>query len=418
MRPRHLSTLLLFASTPALAQPALIPIPILPGTTNTRVIPRAISADGGIVVGSDDSRSSSAPFVAFIWQPQTGPQLIPGLEGWDDSMALAVSAVGPTVIGSGTSGGTFIGHGFRWTPGGGITAFPVPPGGTSGWQDVWAMTPDATVVVGYSSPNIPTRWGPSGAEALPLLPGSNGGTADAVTPDGRIVVGYSLPPGGQPSMATIWRPGALPELLGGFTSWPMTMARAVSADGTSLVGEAANSSGWGAAFRWTSAQGLDLTGPVSPADVDSGLESMSADGRVAVGFSAANHGLMGYRAAIWRDELGFRYLSDVLANEYHADLGNWTLLTATAITPDGASIIGTGTRDGTVIEGWLIHLACYPNCDNSTTPPLLNVNDLICFLNKFAAGDPYANCDQSTAPPTLNVLDFTCFLSRFAAGCP
>src|SRR5207247_1980432 len=51
---------------------------------------------------------------------------------------------------------------------------------------------------------------------------------------------------------------------------------------------------------------------------------------------------------------------------------------------------------------------CYPNCDGSTIPPVLNINDFICFLNKFAAADPYANCDNSTTPPILNVLDFIC----------
>ena len=30
----------------------------------------------------------------------------------------------------------------------------------------------------------------------------------------------------------------------------------------------------------------------------------------------------------------------------------------------------------------------------------------------------YANCDGSTTPPVLNVLDFNCFINRFAAGCP
>jgi hypothetical protein len=60
---------------------------------------------------------------------------------------------------------------------------------------------------------------------------------------------------------------------------------------------------------------------------------------------------------------------------------------------------------------------CYPNCDNSTTPPVLNVLDFSCFLNRFAAGDTYANCDNSTTPPVLNVLDFSCFLNAFAAGC-
>jgi hypothetical protein len=50
--------------------------------------------------------------------------------------------------------------------------------------------------------------------------------------------------------------------------------------------------------------------------------------------------------------------------------------------------------------------------------PVLNITDFTCFLNRFAAGDPYANCDDSTASPALNVLDFVCYLNRFAAGCP
>ena len=29
---------------------------------------------------------------------------------------------------------------------------------------------------------------------------------------------------------------------------------------------------------------------------------------------------------------------------------------------------------------------CYANCDNSTTPPVLNVSDFICFQGQFAAG--------------------------------
>ncbi|MBL9030378.1 MAG: hypothetical protein JNM80_01550 [Phycisphaerae bacterium] len=71
----------------------------------------------------------------------------------------------------------------------------------------------------------------------------------------------------------------------------------------------------------------------------------------------------------------------------------------------GADIVG---RSG---------VGCYPNCDTSTQPPYLNVNDYICFNERFAAGDSFANCDESTTPPILNVLDFVCFMNRFAAGC-
>jgi hypothetical protein len=56
--------------------------------------------------------------------------------------------------------------------------------------------------------------------------------------------------------------------------------------------------------------------------------------------------------------------------------------------------------------------------DGSSSSPVLNVNDFICFQAKFAAGDPYANCDGSTAPPVLNVNDFICFQQSLAAGCP
>ena len=62
-------------------------------------------------------------------------------------------------------------------------------------------------------------------------------------------------------------------------------------------------------------------------------------------------------------------------------------------------------------------VTCYANCDGSTTPPVLNVADFTCFLQKFAAADSYANCDASTVEPVLNVADFTCFLQRFASGC-
>jgi hypothetical protein len=60
---------------------------------------------------------------------------------------------------------------------------------------------------------------------------------------------------------------------------------------------------------------------------------------------------------------------------------------------------------------------CYPNCDGSTTVPVLTVLDFSCFLNRFFAGDPYANCDGSTTAPVLNVQDFGCFLNSFATGC-
>jgi len=68
-------------------------------------------------------------------------------------------------------------------------------------------------------------------------------------------------------------------------------------------------------------------------------------------------------------------------------------------------------------EGGTPPSTCYPNCDQSTQVPFLNVLDFNCFLNAFSSGNTYANCDHSTTPPTLNVLDFNCFLNAFSSGC-
>jgi hypothetical protein len=58
--------------------------------------------------------------------------------------------------------------------------------------------------------------------------------------------------------------------------------------------------------------------------------------------------------------------------------------------------------------------SCYADCDYSGA---VSVNDLACFLQRFVLKDLYANCDGSTTQPVLNVEDFVCFQQRFAAGC-
>lgn len=70
-----------------------------------------------------------------------------------------------------------------------------------------------------------------------------------------------------------------------------------------------------------------------------------------------------------------------------------------------------------VVRGFNAPPACYANCDGTLAPPYLNVNDYICFQQKFASGDTSANCDGSTTAPVLNVNDFVCFQAKYAQGC-
>jgi len=74
-------------------------------------------------------------------------------------------------------------------------------------------------------------------------------------------------------------------------------------------------------------------------------------------------------------------------------------------------IVGTQGRGA-----WLVPIVyCYADFDDSGA---VNINDYIAFLNGFAAGDPRANCDGSSVPPVLNINDFICFSIAAANGCP
>jgi hypothetical protein len=96
-----------------------------------------------------------------------------------------------------------------------------------------------------------------------------------------------------------------------------------------------------------------------------------------------------------------------ISNAQPGDAGHYTCRLSTSC--------GTATSSsGTLV----VTAACYANCDGSTVAPVLNVNDFVCFQQRFAAGNAYANCDGSTVAPVLNVNDFVCFQQRFAAGCP
>jgi hypothetical protein len=106
---------------------------------------------------------------------------------------------------------------------------------------------------------------------------------------------------------------------------------------------------------------------------------------------------------------GVHTLALTIRDLSHLDNGNYRLQAANACWD-------TSTNSVSI---WLPHppVGCYPNCDGSDVQPILNIADFSCFLQKFAAGDPYANCDNSYSEPVLNVADFSCFLGKFAAGC-
>ena len=70
---------------------------------------------------------------------------------------------------------------------------------------------------------------------------------------------------------------------------------------------------------------------------------------------------------------------------------------------------------------WLLRCStsCYPDCDTTTGPGVLDIFDFLCFGNRFSSNDPYAcDCDSSTGVGVCDIFDFLCFGNAFSAGCP
>ncbi len=166
-----------------------------------------------------------------------------------------------------------------------------------------------------------------------------------------------------------------------------------------------------------------LDGPTAPPAQMSLINSM-------ITLAQANKVGLVVKGVVAGEQRGFVYRST--SSLFQSDRSSQTLspasllslahaggeLTYTVVPKNTETRIGIDRDENGTLDRDQADLACYANCDGSHTPPILNVNDFGCFLNKFAAGDPTANCDGSTNPPVLNVLDFSCFLNKFAAGCP
>lgn len=145
-----------------------------------------------------------------------------------------------------------------------------------------AISGDGSVVVG--TPELlyhrVARW--TASTGTQVIPGIAGFTLKAISADGTTIVGQADSNGGprasriaEATLTTI-DPGTIPSSR----SWVV----AVSDDGGVIVGTVADNGDGEQAFRWTLAGGFAGLGFL-PGDVASAVESMSPDGRTIVGLS-------------------------------------------------------------------------------------------------------------------------------------
>jgi probable HAF family extracellular repeat protein len=270
----------------------------LPGGANgvPHSYARAVSADGSLVacIGQSDNGDES-----FLYNVATGAMTpvgdLPG--GTFGSYAYGMSRDGTTIVG--VSYSTPGQQAFRWTQGGGIVSLGFLP--TLPTQSLFssaeAANQDGSVIVGESSSQNTGgngyeafRWTQAGGmQPLGDLPGAAFQSwAYAVSADGNIVVGRGSVPGncgpfgcGSAGHAFIWdATNGMRDLQDVLTShgvplngWVLTEARAISADGTVIVGNGTNPQG--------NFEGWIVTlGPPPPPPPHCGSADFNCDGDV------------------------------------------------------------------------------------------------------------------------------------------
>ena len=310
---------------------------------------RAVSANGSVVVGeSEIPTGANAVMQAFRWTEQGGMVGLGYLPGGKDSGARGTSSDGTTVVGfssilAGDPPELTEWYGFRWTQATGMSSL--------GLGFVRGVSGDGSVVVGDGYPaNNPSQafcWGTTGAFGLGILHGGASSSALTVSGDGLSVAGTSftdLTTGGE--QAFLWTPANGMVGLAGLPGSNFSEGNGISTDGTTIVG-VCDGPNFSQAFRWTAADGMTGLGTL-PYGGNSCALATSGDGRIVVGFANTS---LSAEAFVWDTTHGIRNLREVLIQQ-QADLTDWQLDTALAISADGRTIVGSGYHHGTT-EAWI-----------------------------------------------------------------
>ena len=301
-----------------------------------------VSADGSTIVGyawvcpnGGTNCTSSDKTEAFLWTLATKYKVLGDLGSSIGSMALATSSNGAVVVGNAPKGQNSFGA-FRWTTAKGMVALPVELLYGSG------VTADGNMVVGQDN-----WWKISGTVGkFGPFPGNPDQTqAFGVTGTGQapIAVGGALKGSdnnGGTFHAFRWTPLAGLQDLG-LTTGTQSIGVSISRDGSVVVGEATDASGFWRAFRWSATTGMEdigtLGGPESVA------YAANRDGSIIVGTSLTSSLSDSNDAFIWTAKTGMQSLRAVLqaAGVHSAD--NWVQVTsATGVSADGTVITGFG----------------------------------------------------------------------------
>ncbi len=299
-------------------------IDFLRGSGELTADPKAVSADGEVVVGNLSSPTDSE---AFRWTKSAGmlPLGVPPAAGGEKRYADGISADGIWIVGQ------------SWAPKSGATPFRWSV--TSGFQGLGTLSTqvsdtngDGSVIVGWKD-GLPFRWtAATGPETI----GSESGTVYAVSDDGAVSVGICPTQAGV-ARACRWTNSVKQQLQAGAGPFPHDFAAGVSADGKVAVGSANTSDGVTEAVWWDESGNLHAIGTLGSKFTQA--LAASADGQIIVGkscpspSSCESHG----HGFVWDATNGMRTLEQVLKAS-GIELGRFG--PAADVSADGSVVVG------------------------------------------------------------------------------
>lgn len=201
-----------------------------------------ISGDGNVLVGETSNGQVSAPVLAYRYDRTTGEMTNLGaLSGTlVQSRATGASFDGSAVVGFAIDNFSLNNsRAFRWTAADGMQSLGVTRPGQHNHSEAAAVSADGSTVIGWSqgfSGSDAFRWtSTTGMTILPMLPGATYTRALGSNFNADIIVGVS----DSPQRGVLWRDGGAFD-LGTAEGFNRSLARAVSDDGTIVVGKVSN----------------------------------------------------------------------------------------------------------------------------------------------------------------------------------
>lgn len=314
----------------------------------------SLSQDGAVAAGYNFAGTGTAA-VGFRWTAAGGRQDLTGAGVPGLVSVFGVNSTGSVRVGMMRDLPDAY-HAFRET-GGGLVDLGVLPNNESSRAN--GISGDGSIVVGQcevgpsgnNTFGVAFRWTQStGMQALPhLRPGGSLTQARAISRDGSTIVGLSQTGGiFGPIEAFSWTQGGGMVPLPGLPGAPFSRgeANAVNADGSVIVGSAPDENGFTRAVKWTSA-GVESLGTL-PGEFSLRAMAVSDDGQVIGGST----GLDGY-AFVWTPSTGMIWLSDHLASSGVVVPPEWRLRYVHSISGDGLTFAGEAVSDAGVRQGFV-----------------------------------------------------------------